>query len=50
MDEIQINHGGKLSLTERFEKIQGVRITNNRNRGGKTLKFIPGPKVANSRF
>jgi hypothetical protein len=38
----------KLSLNERFEKIQGVRITNMRGKG-KTLRLIPRPKIAGGR-
>lgn len=42
----QRNYGGKLSLNERFEKIQGARISQNIRGRGKTLRLIPRPKVA----
>lgn len=44
------NHGSKLSLNERFEKIQGARITNGNRGQGKTLRLIPRPKVANRKY
>jgi len=52
MDDVQAsNHGSKLSLNERFEKIEGVRISGGqRGRAGKTLRLIPRPKIANRKF
>ena len=44
MSDVQAN-SGKLSLTERFSKIQGARIFSK----GKTLRLIPRPKIAGNR-
>jgi len=37
--------GAKISLTERFQQIQGARITQGAGRG-KTLRLVPRPKFA----
>lgn len=49
MEDVHASRGSKLSLNERFEQIEGVRINNRSRKGGKTLRFVSAPKQAGSR-
>jgi hypothetical protein len=45
MSDVTGPSSGKLSLNERFSKIQGARLF----KKGKTLRLIPRPKIAGNR-